>query len=175
MNIVVIQNVVKNMSITTKEGDDGKSRFFMREIEKDNILMETMGTIDELQSCLGLSKSLIKKKEWKEEIEKIQKNMIDISGVLIVEGEWKKSEKEIEFLDKRIEEMENQVPTMRGFVVVGENTSEAALNLSRAICRRVERRVVGLKKEQKVDKNILIYFNRLSDYLFLGAVEQIKK
>jgi len=163
------------MSITTREGDNGKSRFFGREVEKDNILMETMGTIDELQSCLGLSKSLIKKKEWQEEIEKIQKNMIDISGVLIIQSEWGKSEEEIKFLDKRIKEMENQMPLMRGFMVVGENTSEAVLNLSRAICRRVERRVVGLKKEQKVDKNILIYFNRLSDYLFLGASEQIKK
>ena len=163
------------MSITTKEGDDGKSRFWGREIEKDNILMETVGTIDELQSCLGLSKNLVKEDKWKKEIERIQKNMIDTSGVLMLQDEWKKSEEEMNFLDQRIEEMENQMPAMRSFIVVGENMAEAALNLSRTICRRAERRIYSLGKEQKVDENILKYFNRLSDYLFLGAVEQIKK
>jgi cob(I)alamin adenosyltransferase len=161
--------------ITTREGDKGITKFWGREVEKDNVLMETIGTIDELQSCLGLSKSLVNKKVWKEELSRIQKNLFNINGKLMIQDSWDKDAKEVGFLDERINEMQNQMPTLRGFAIAGENSSEAVLQLSRAICRRVERRVVGLKKEQEVDENILKYFNRLSDYLFLGALEQIKK
>lgn len=165
------------MAITTKEGDFGISKFLGMAVEKDSTFIQTMGMIDGLQCCLGVSKSFITKENWREEIDRTQKNLIIVSGVLTMRDKWRKGEDELKFLEEKINEMEERTPSplAKGFVVAGENHAEAFLSLSRSFCRIAEEKIVALKKEQHVDGNILKYFNRLSDYLFLGAIEQTKK
>ena len=145
--------------MTTKTGDDGKSRFMGRVVDKDSPLLETVGEIDEFQAVLeliGVS-------------EKIINDMGQVMGELSCEVKFENYDLRIKQLEKEIGEMEKKRPKFNEFLKF--KTDEALkFNWARTVCRRVERRLVALSKEQEISENNLIYFNRLSDYLFLKAV-----
>ncbi len=161
------------MSITTKKGDDGISRFWGKGISKDSRIMEAMGNIDELNAVIGLVRCELGGTK-NEEIKRIQKNLIGLSGSIVCQSEWDEIGEELQFLEDRIVKMESEMPIVRHFITYGENKIEANFQMARAICRRSERSIVALTKDQKIDKNVLKYINRLSDYLYLEAMEQIK-
>lgn len=150
------------MAITTKNGDEGKSHFLGRVVDKDSPLLEAIGNIDELQAIFELIK--VEKK--------LVNDLMEIMGVLVCNQEVNLIEK-VEFLEKEIIKMEEKIPKVNNFLKFKDKKS-LELNWARTVCRRVERKVVGLKKEQKIDKNILVYFNRLSDYLFLNSMKTNK-
>jgi cob(I)alamin adenosyltransferase len=138
--------------ITTKTGDQGQTTCGNRRVDKDDFLVEVIGNIDELQAILELIGA----------DEKVVDNLGGIMGKLGngVECEIEKMEKEIEENNLNLSEF-----------VKFKNKKALEFNWARTICRRVERKVVALNKKQKIDKNILVYFNRLSDYLFVKAIE----
>ncbi len=172
------------MSVTTKTGDDGKSRWSRLhqgsgvpkwekiEVDKDCDLLEAVGSLDELQAMLGVVK--LKNIMIGAPLTDIQKDLWQMMGVLAYEKEWNEVGDRIEWLEKEIKEMEESLPKISEFVLPGVSEVEAELNLARTICRRAERRLVALSKETgsgKVDNSLLIYINRMSDYLFiLGRV-----
>ncbi len=138
------------MTITTKTGDDGKSRFLGKITDKDSVLLEAVGTLDELQSLV--------------EDGEIQNDLYQIMGTLTYETG-------IEKLETRIGELEKELKQLNNFLIF-KNPEARKLNWIRTVCRRAERRLVTLSKVEKIDKNILIYINRLSDYLFMLAREK---
>lgn len=145
--------------ITTKTGDDGKSRWMGKTIDKDDLLLEAVGMIDELQAVLFLIKS----------DKKIINDLFLINGELSCDIKFEELEKRIEEMEEEMEKLKKEMPKKKGFLTF-ENKSSALINLARTVCRRTERRVVSLYKRDKINKNILVYLNRLSDYLFILSI-----
>jgi len=166
------------MSIITKKGDKGMtSLYYGEQISKDDPRVETYGTLDELCSFLGLSKSLIKDQKNKKLIEAIQRDLFVIGAELATKrtslGKLEKriDKSYIDRLEKIIEGLEKKRAFKECcFYLPGENLVSGALDISRTVARRAERLVVTLKRKGKLSNNfILIYLNRLSDLLYLLA------
>ena len=133
--------------ITTKLGDDGKSRFSGKIVDKDSDLLEAVGTLDELQAIV--------------EDEDIQKDLSDIMAAIMFD------KKVLEF-KKQIVDLKKEFGSLNKFLIF-KKPEARRLNWVRTVCRRAERRLVTLSRSQQIDPNILIYINRLSDYLFMKA------
>ena len=166
------------MSIVTKRGDRGLTCLYKaKPVPKDHIRIEACGTLDELNSCLGLAKSFIKNKNIKKILKFIQQDLFLIGTEVVTSQRFlSKLKKRINNTHlSRIEEIIKQLEKRRKsneacFSLPGENPSSGSLHLARTISRRAERRVTTLKRK-KILKNsqILIYLNRLSDLLYLLA------
>jgi len=144
--------------ITTKRGDNGETDCGGKRLSKDNLLLEIVGEIDELQAILELingDKRVIK------DLEMIMGELGNDKKGLIYDLRIKQFEKEIEKSKINLDKF-----------VTFRTKKAKELNWARTVCRRVERRVVCLIKKIKIDKNILRYFNRLSDYLFVLAIKE---
>lgn len=152
---MVIVNVV-NM-ITTKKGDKGQTVCGNKQVDKDSCLVEVIGTIDELQAVLELIKGE----------GRIVGDLYQLMGRIACGSEVDVKEK-IVGLEKRIVELESGLPELNKFLSF-KNSKALKLNWARTISRRLERRIVSLSKNSDLDGEILEYFNRLSDYLFMEA------
>jgi ATP:cob(I)alamin adenosyltransferase len=160
------------MKITTKKGDRGKTALFDNKmIDKDDITMEVNGTIDELDVQIGEAKWYLKQKTQKSILNDIQivlkRVMTEIAFT---------SQKYIDSVNKTdIDEIEKHISFfeqdlhLTELVIPGGSINSVVLDKSRVICRRAERLIVSLNKREKINHNILVYFNRLSDLLFLMA------
>jgi cob(I)alamin adenosyltransferase len=166
------------MSITTKTGDNGMTYLYMGgKVSKDDIRVEAYGSIDELCSFLGMSKTQIKDKKIKNMIESIQKDLFVVSSELAVCPKFINKIKEktdqncVDKIEKFIKMFERKkVPKLHCFAVPGNNFISSILDVSRTVARRAERRIVTLKNKKDLKNNyILIYLNRLSDLLYLLA------
>ncbi|MFA5039139.1 MAG: cob(I)yrinic acid a,c-diamide adenosyltransferase [Candidatus Omnitrophota bacterium] len=165
------------MSIVTKKGDGGKtSLFFGGIVPKDHPRVELCGTLDELSSFLGISKSLIKDPGIKECLEAVQKDL------LVIGAEVATAVKFVKILKKRIDEkntkrLEDCICGLEAgrkrtfcFSVPGKTLVASCLDVARTIARRAERRAVSLAKRKLLkNREILAYLNRLSDLLYLLA------
>ena len=143
------------MTITTKRGDKGQTDCGGKRMSKNNLLVETIGEIDELQSVLEMVDG--------------DKEIIRDLGVIMGDlGTGKKySIFNFQFsIEKMEEEIEKNKINLNKFIIFKKKKAKE-MNWARTVARRVERRVVTLSKKQKIDENILKYFNRLSDYLFV--------
>ena len=172
------------MGITTKKGDNGKTSILTgKRISKDHIIIEAIGSIDELCSFLNIAKSLARKKILRETLAAIQNDLLiicsEISEAAKPSSKLKKhiSDKHIFFLEKAAAGFEKRTKIkLKCFCLLGDSTLSAYLDAARSIARRCERRIVTLKnKKMLANRNILIYMNRLSDLLFLLAVKEDKK
>ena len=152
------------MSVITKKGDKGKTKVRGKMVDKSSQIIETLGGIDELNCFLGWLKVYSGDKD----VEKLQKDLWLISGYLACKGEIDLV-KRIEWLESEIRVGEKKLPALKNFLVPGLNKQEAICQICRSVSRRVERSLWRLNKYIKLDKSILVYFNRLSDYLFILA------
>jgi cob(I)alamin adenosyltransferase len=176
------------MKIYTKKGDQGETSLIggMR-VPKYDLRIESYGTVDELNSHLGLLRDQDIDSQYKAQIIDIQQILFTIGSHLAIGKEgcsMKLPElrlEHIEFLEKEIDTMDEALPPMRFFVLPGGHTAISQAHVARCVCRRAERLVVHLSSEETVNALILTYLNRLSDYLFtlsrkialdLGAEEQ---
>ena len=173
------------MSIYTGRGDDGTTGLLSDErVPKNHERINAFGDVDELNAALGVLRSSLAEDEQgpENQLRRIQSDLLKIGAYLsawrdspILERLEKVTEEDVRFMERVIDSMENELPQLKGFLVYGGNPSASWSNFARAICRRAERKVVGLSIELKVGrppksmKYILIYLNRLSDYLFLLA------
>jgi len=151
------------MTITTKKGDKGRSCWGGVEVDKDGLLLEVIGEMDELSAVFQLIGVRFEGDEWEE----LATNLGEIMGVLALKGECS-LKKRIEVMEKEIEKGEKELAKIDGFVSF-KTEKGAMINWGRTVTRRVERRVVSLSKKEKVEKDVLVYLNRLSDYLFTLA------
>jgi len=154
------------MTITTKKGDKGRSYWGGRVVDKDSKLLETVGSVDELMAVVGVAMVHLKDKEKK--LRMINSVLFSISGYLAGFGGKVDLKEKIKMMEEEIEKVEKKQGLVEKFLEVGEGL-ELWLNWTRTVARRAERRVVSLSKKRKLDKDMLVYFNRLSDYLFTLA------
>ncbi len=170
------------MKIYTKTGDNGTTRLVDGScVEKFNPRVEAYGTVDELNSMLGVIRSLLQDKNSKiisglnPKIEKIQNQLFNLGSLLATE---KKDTFEklpqinfshIEQLEHWIDEASAELPTLTQFILPSGNLIASYLHVGRTFCRRSERRVAEILVLQDHYQNVLIYLNRLSDLLFTWA------
>jgi cob(I)alamin adenosyltransferase len=172
------------MKIYTKQGDKGMTGLFGgTRVPKSNIRIESYGTIDELNSWLGLLRDQQIDEAYIEALTGIQKNLFVVGALLATEppsarpgqGKSKDSgirdigEAEIRFLETEMDAMNQNLPRMTHFILPGGNPVVSYCHIARTVCRRAERLIVQLHEKEPVNTNVLIYINRLSDYLFVLA------
>lgn len=161
------------MKIYTKTGDKGKTGLFGgARIDKDDIRIESYGTVDELNSFIG---SLIAQMDIASEIEilsEVQNRLFTIGSNLasdpskdMITPDLKESD--ISILEESMDRMNAELPALRAFIMPGGSPAIATAHVCRTVCRRAERRVVSLSKVSTVEEIIVRYLNRLSDYLFV--------
>ena len=171
------------MKIYTKTGDDGTTALFGgTRVAKHNIRIESYGTIDELNSWLGLIRDQEIDVTSKKALVAIQEKLFTVGAVLATDPEKAvlKSGKErlniskididdIKFLEEEIDAMDALLPIMTNFILPGGHTTVSYCHIARTVCRRAERLTTHLYENEPFDIHVLQYINRLSDYLFVLA------
>lgn len=163
------------MAIYTRTGDKGKTALFNgKRVLKSDKRVDTYGTIDELNSTIGVVIANLEKNASKKvsaELEDIQNDLLDIGSSLAFPGS-----PPIPGLEERIKEFEIEIDTMtakmpelKNFILPGGGKGGAHLQLSRTVARRAERQIVALMQKENIDENVVRYINRLSDLLFTMA------
>jgi len=171
------------MKIYTKTGDKGNTSLYGgQRVPKDHIRIEAYGTVDELNANIGLVRDQQIDNETSDNLLKIQNDLFTLGAMLATpkEKEVLKSGKErldipkiteqsISYLEDQIDKMNLSLPDMKHFILPGGHTTVSYCHISRCICRRAERICVTLNDLEEIDTHIIMYLNRLSDYLFVLA------
>lgn len=163
------------MKIYTKTGDSGETSLIGgARVKKDHLRIEAYGTVDELNACLGLVRDAAEQKVYEDQLMQIQNLLFSIGSNLAADDPKamplpQLSEESIVALEKAMDEMNEDLPSLRNFILPGGDLAASHCHLARTICRRAERRVVSLNEQAEVNSLIVRYLNRLSDYLFTLA------
>ncbi|MEO5776443.1 MAG: cob(I)yrinic acid a,c-diamide adenosyltransferase [Flavobacterium sp.] len=171
------------MKVYTKTGDKGTTALFGgTRVPKDHDRIESYGTVDELNSYIGLIRDQEMKQHYKDILIEIQDRLFTVGAILATPPEkevLKNGEKrlqnlgivesDIELLEKEIDAMEDSLPQMTHFVLPGGHTTVSYCHIARCVCRRAERLAVHLSHNEPVADIAIKYLNRLSDYLFVLA------
>ncbi len=171
------------MKIYTKTGDSGTTALFGgTRVPKDHARIESYGTVDELNSYIGLVRDQEMNLHYKETLIEIQDRLFTIGAILATPPEkevlkngelrLKKlgiTDDDIKLLETEIDSMEATLPQMTHFVLPGGHTTVSYCHIARCICRRAERLTVHLSHNEPVAEIAIKYLNRLSDYLFVLA------
>jgi len=164
------------MKIYTKTGDKGfTSLIGGTRVVKHHIRIESYGTVDELNSYVGLIIDQDIAGHDKEIMKQIQDRLFTIGSSLASDPEKSKMIipdlhlTDIELLEKEMDLMNLDLPELRHFILPGGNNAISFCHIARCVCRRAERIVIHLAEESMVDEKVIIYLNRLSDYLFTLA------
>jgi cob(I)alamin adenosyltransferase len=165
------------VKIYTKSGDAGETSLFDNSrVSKADVRVDAYGEVDELNACLGVVSAALVDSDLGRVIEPIQRDLFALGARLAdpssrISGRVAKavvSAADIERLEHTIDRLETELPPLKRFILPGGSTAGALLHLARTVCRRAERRVVGLGPDG-VDPEVVIYLNRLSDLLFVMA------
>ena len=155
--------------IYTKTGDTGETGLYGgARVPKFHPRVEAYGTVDELNSHIGLLRDLIATPQYRDVLKAIQDRLFTIGAVLASDPEKNMmtpdlKETDIQLLENQIDSMESALPALKNFILPGGHLTVSHCNIARTVCRRVERLVVALN----VDPLSIIYLTRLSDYLFV--------
>lgn len=169
---------MKNITrVYTRTGDKGETGLIGGvRISKADIRLESYGTIDELNSLVGLLATYVDDKETEETLTQIQKNLFTVGSHLATDqsktplAEWAKIDaKEATLLETAMDKIMAELPEKQGFVLPGGCRGACMAHVCRTVCRRAERRIVALAEEAEVGQEIVTYVNRLSDYFFVLA------
>ena len=164
------------MKIYTKTGDTGETGLFGgTRVPKDARRIEACGTVDELNACIGFIRSQIQDTEIDAILHRIQNQLFNIGADLAtLETHPKAASLRIPptftpELEREIDRLEAELPPLKNFILPGGSPSGAAIHLARTVARRAERCAVTVAKGEMVNPEVLIYLNRLSDFLFVLA------
>lgn len=162
------------MNIYTKGGDKGSTSLFDNvRVSKDDIRVESYGTIDELGAFLGLAKNYVDDKELYDKIYEIQNKLFTVATNLATEDSTKVMhyivEQDIKDLEDIVDYYMGKLGNPTGFIVNGSGKKSAYLHVARTVCRRAERNIVTLTKHANVDPLVVKYVNRLSDAIYAMA------
>ena len=162
------------MKIYTKTGDQGTTALFGgKRVSKADLRIETYGTVDELNSWIGLLRDQEVNAIRKDFLITLQDRLFTIGSILATEpGNTKVkipalTAEDIQALEKSIDEMDSLLPPMKSFILPGGHPSVSYCHITRTVCRRSERLVIALHNQESVDPLVIQYLNRLSDYLFV--------
>lgn len=184
------------MKIYTKTGDKGTTALFGgTRVPKHHIRIESYGTVDELNSHIGLIRDQEISDNHKRLLNHIQDRLFTLGAILATDPKKailksgkerlnipKISEADVNLLEKNIDRMNESLPVMTNFILPGGHQIVSFCHIARCVCRRAERHTSFLSENEEVDEMVLIYLNRLSDFLFVLArklsqelqVEEIK-
>jgi len=161
------------LKIYTKTGDSGETSLFGgARVAKNDARIEAYGTIDELNSFLGVARAAWPDAPNDGELHLVQMDLFDIGAHLASPGTSRFPGVEtarIEQLERGIDAMESELEPLKTFILPGGSMAAAQLHVARTICRRAERLVVALHDASDATQSTLRYLNRLSDYLFVAA------
>ena len=167
------------MKIYTKTGDSGETGLFGGgRVRKDHPRTTAYGDVDELNSVIGLARATAPVELFDDLLEAVQRDLFAIGGRLATPEPDKVAKaiakavlppERAESFERVMDDAEAELPPLRAFVLPGGTSKAAALHLARTVCRRAERSAVHLAHEDEVPPEILVYLNRLSDFLFTLA------
>lgn len=166
------------IKIYTKTGDRGTTSLIGgTKVFKNNIRIETYGTVDELNSHLGLVADLMPSEHQRDILKQVQNRLFVIGSSLACDPDKKTgmhipdlNEEDISILEKEIDNMNDALPVMKNFILPGGNAAVSSTHIARCVCRRTERLCVNMQQQNIFIEPIIIkYLNRLSDYLFVLA------
>lgn len=156
--------------ITTRTGDDGTTGLGDGgRVPKDHPRIVALGEVDELNSVLGLALAEPLPEAVRAPLREAQQRLFDLGGELSVPGRRILGAEDVEALDTALERLNADLPPLKEFVLPGGGRAAAACHLARAVCRRAERALVALDREEAINPEALRYLNRLSDLLFVCA------
>ena len=162
------------MKVYTKTGDQGETSLFGgSRVSKGHLRIHAYGTVDELNSYIGLLSDLLPDESRKSELLRIQDRLFRLGALLATENEASKKRlpsitlEDIGFLEASIDRIEESLDPIKTFVLPGGHPTVSYCHISRCVCRRAERICVELSETNKVEEVVIQYLNRLSDYLFV--------
>ncbi len=162
------------MPIYTKKGDKGETGLFSSSkskkirVSKTSLRIEVIGSIDEANTFLGLAASFVKNRKITLKIIEIQNHLFEV-GANMAGAKVKIDVNLFNIMEKEIDEMDKSLPRLTHFILPGGGKGGSLLFMARTFIRRAERKTVSLSKKEKVDPSLLIYLNRLSDYVYTLA------
>jgi cob(I)alamin adenosyltransferase len=163
------------MKIYTKTGDNGETSLFGgKRVKKYHVSIQAYGTVDELNSWVGLLKDTIQISLNEISLGNVQDNLF-IIGSHLASGEDKKliaklpslADSAIKELEDAIDSMQKTLPDMKNFILPGGHLLSSYCHIARCVCRRAERLTIEISDQIQVNPKIIQYLNRLSDYLFV--------
>jgi ATP:cob(I)alamin adenosyltransferase len=160
----------------TRKGDSGRTSIIGGRVRKDDVRVEAYGTIDELNSFVGLAEAALRREERLHDIAddliEIQQELFDCGSDLAYADKpdvFKTNMEQVGRLERRIDALDGEAPPLARFILPGGSEAAALLHVCRTVCRRAERRAATLAAERPVNEAVLAYLNRLSDYFFVAA------
>lgn len=171
------------MKVYTKTGDKGTTSLFGgTRVPKHHVRIESYGTVDELNSYIGLIRDQDINPEYKAILIEIQDRLFTVGAIMATPPEKEVlkngqprlninriSNQDIELLETQIDSMDAELPPMTHFVLPGGHTTVSYCHVTRCVCRRAERLATHLNEIEPIEEQVLTYLNRLSDYLFVLA------
>lgn len=169
------------MKIYTKKGDGGETSLFGgQKVKKSAARIATYGTVDELNSVLGMALTYPHAKQTGTYLKQLQHDLFvlgaDLATPVTKDTRIERiSESQVQFLENAIDEMDAELPPLKNFILPGGNRSGATIHFARTVCRRAERHAVACGEDEELSPLSIVYLNRLSDFLFvLGRFENFK-
>lgn len=163
------------MKIYTKKGDKGETSLFGgQKVSKNSKRITSYGTVDELNSVLGMARAFGTSKEGNKLLQIIQQQLFVLGADLATPASKsvridRISESEVQFLEENIDKLEESLKPLKHFILPGGIQSAAVLHYARTVCRRAERNTVDCSQEEEISALAIQYLNRLSDFLFVLA------
>lgn len=163
------------MKIYTKTGDLGMtSTVTGQRISKSNLRIKANGQVDELNSIIGIASSMIDYGKVKEMLFRVQNELFDLGADISNNStrnniQYLLKDKSIKKLEDEIDQLSEELSELKNFILPGGSPEGAYLHLARVVCRRAERDVVALHIVENLNPEIIMYLNRLSDWLFTVA------
>ena len=161
------------MKIYTRTGDRGETSLFGgARVPKNDARIEAYGTVDELNSHLGLARTAWPDSPVDAQLLEVQRDLFEIGAHLASPGTSRFAGVEaarIEALEQAIDSMESELEPLKSFILPGGTAAAAQLHVARTVCRRAERLVVALDDDEPATQSSIAYLNRLSDFLFVAA------
>ena len=160
------------MKIYTKTGDKGQTSLIGgKRVSKSDVRIEAYGTVDELNSLVGMVRDHVQDANLTQVLISIQENLFSMGAILASEDPAKAKtsieDKDVEDLESAMDEMDKELEELRSFILPGGHPAVSYCHLARVVCRRAERRVISLAEITEMDEMVVVYLNRLSDFFFM--------
>tara|TARA_B100000035_G_scaffold315307_1_gene335138 strand:+ start:19300 stop:19842 length:543 start_codon:yes stop_codon:yes gene_type:complete len=156
--------------IYTKTGDNGETSLGNgQRVKKNSARVECLGSIDELNSIIGLILTEAVPEKIKTTLTEIQHDLFNIGGELSIPSHKLLDSKRVDFLEIELDAMNQKLPPLKEFILPGGSKQAALAHVARTVCRRAERNCINLKEIEEINSSSMYYLNRLSDFLFVLA------
>ena len=156
--------------IVTKTGDDGSTGLASgQRVSKADDIIEAIGSIDELNSSIGMVRSVCVNPELDGELTQLQHNLFNCGGDLCLEGSVLISQQQITDMEQAIEKTNQKLAPLKNFILPGGSEITSRLHMARSFCRRAERVLVKASQQHEFNPLLKVFINRLSDWLFVVA------